>query len=110
VARPRSLATYWLSACNPIRGTGCRYYDKARFYAALVKMKRMTATTSHLVGIGMYAFAPHEITFRTKSTLSFGANRMIGILGTRSDSDLITFSIGPFAISVPSITNLGKRS
>jgi len=73
-------------------------------------MKRMTATTSHLVGTGMYAFAPSEITFRAKSTSSLGASTTVGILGTRCDKDLITLSIVPFAISVPTIINLGKLS
>jgi hypothetical protein len=73
-------------------------------------MKRMTATTSHLVGTGMYAFAPSEITFRAKSTSSLGASTTIGMFGTRRDKDLIMFSIVPFAISVPSAINLGKCS
>jgi len=80
------------------------------FHAALVKMKRTTATTSHLVGKGMYAFAPSEITFRAKSTSSLGASTTVAILGTRRDKDLIAFSILPFAISVPTIINLGKHS
>jgi hypothetical protein len=78
-------------------------------------MKRMTATTSHLVGTGMYAFAPSEITFRAKSTSSLGASTTVGILGTRYDKDIMTLSIVPFAIapcaiSVPTIINLGKLS